>query len=145
MSKQHRIFLIAFPFLLALVACGDVGEGYQPPPDPDTPPTDPVAGQWESADPVGASFNRMLINEDLTGDALLYFYLPDDPNIHYLNFYLLELAHTPGVEYVWHLECDGDCDEADFQMTCQMRADQTTMGCSADGVWSDYGFLWEKL
>jgi len=125
-----KIILMAAVFGLcyALVGAGCSEEDDGP---------DPIVGDWKLAEEVCGEYGEMEIEEDLEGEATIYFvYLGD---CWYADFDF-EIEKDGG-DYVFDMECDGDCSDLDFEMECELDGDE--LECDGDEMWSDFPFDWE--
>jgi hypothetical protein len=117
--------------IAALAGCTSVEDG-----------PDPIVSSWESAEPVGGFYNSLEIEDDLSGDATIYFYASDG-YLYYLEFDVEAEIDEAG-RYTLELECNGDCGDYDFEMECDMSSLGDEMDCDGDGIWSQYAFEWKQ-
>ncbi len=106
---------------------------------------EPLVGDWVSTDKIGGANNEMEIDEDLTGDATVYFYFDD--SVYYDEF---DLEATVLEKRVYEIEFESDTDN-DFDMTveCEVNSEGDELDCQhEDGdFWESYvdggGLDWE--
>jgi len=129
MMKTASLLLASIVSAAALGACGTTGGG-----------VDPIANRWESRDPVGGFYNSLELDEDLTGDATVYYYASD--GYLYYNTFRVEAEQRAEGFYELRMDCEGGCSDLSFRMECDMNNAADDMSCSGDGVWSQYAFDW---
>lgn len=99
---------------------------------------DPIIGAWESTERIGSELNEMEIEDDLEGEATLFFFIGEGAFV--AEFDVVVDPEGDG-DYELDYECQGDCRELDFTADCEMRGDE--LECEGDGLWSDYELEWE--
>ncbi len=102
---------------------------------------DPIINSWESDKPIEGYHNELEIEEDLEGDAVLYFFWSD--GYFYSADFKAEAEVTDDGEYEVSMECEGDCAFLDFTMTCELSGDGDELECEGDELWTDYEFNWK--
>jgi hypothetical protein len=100
----------------------------------------PAIGDWRSSDTVANEHNEMKLEDDLSGEATVYFYLDDEPYFADYDVTWEDEGDTIAVD----LECKGDCASFDFKMDCELNDDEDEMECDGDGAFRDYVFEWKR-
>jgi hypothetical protein len=128
-TKIAAALLASLTVAAATVACTGVTEGQ-----------DPIVAEWEGVDTIGNYRNTMEIEDDLEGEARIYFYY--DWELYYADYDVdAKPDRRPGT-YELRLKCQGNCAWLDIDMDCEVDADGQKMKCDADGAWSNYDFRW---
>ncbi|MEM9455113.1 MAG: hypothetical protein AAGF11_13110 [Myxococcota bacterium] len=132
MVPTPRIHHLAPAGVLLSILCGLGGCMAQ---DDDS---DPIVGSWRSADRIGGEYNEMEIDEDLEGEATIFYY--QEGQFFYAEF---DVTIDPegGDDYEIEFECIDGCGSLDFQTDCELDDDE--LECRADGDWESYEFEWE--
>jgi len=124
-KKTNRLFNLAAAAVALLTATGCASN---------------LEGNWESEERINGKYNTMYIDADGTGEATLRFSLGSK---NYFADFSIEWEETDD-GYEIDMECEGNCSDLDFTMTCKERNDGATLKCKGDGKWSEYGFKWSK-
>jgi hypothetical protein len=101
---------------------------------------DPIVGYWESRETIAGERDELELDDTLRGEARIYFYFAGDPV--YADFDV-EGQNRGGGRYDLELDCDGDCSELDFEMDCELRANDR-LECSATSWLSGVELEWER-
>ena len=99
---------------------------------------EPVVGEWESKDRIGADHNEMEIEEDLEGEATIYFFAGGEG---YFADFDVTVDPEGGSDYELEFDCRGGCSDLDFKAECELDGDE--LECEGDGSWEEYEFEWE--
>jgi hypothetical protein len=102
----------------------------------------PLAGSWESHEPIGGYRNTLDIDEDLRGAATVYFYLGnDDPTLYYADYIVAATTLGTSDNYLVSMVCLGtECSDLDFTMTCGV-IDGEYLDCIGSDSFADYDGL----
>jgi hypothetical protein len=106
---------------------------------PATESEEPVVGDWRSRELVGGQHNVLTLEDDLRGDAVIYFYI--EGSLYYAEFEV-EVRDHSGDRYELDFECDGNCSNLSFTMDCTLRGED--MDCEGSDLFSEYDFEWER-
>jgi hypothetical protein len=103
--------------------------------------SDPIVAEWKGETAVGSYYNSLEVDDDMSGEATLYYY--DSEGYLYYADFRVDVEVTGGGEYTLGMECKGDCSWADFDMDCELNSDADGLDCEGDGIWAAYEFEWE--
>jgi hypothetical protein len=103
---------------------------------------DPIVGEWESDSGDRDYPNELELDEDMEGEATLYFSLS---GVNYSADFDVECDVDDNGDYECEFECEGDCSSLDFDMECEIDGEFEELECEGDGLWEEYDFEWEKV
>jgi hypothetical protein len=128
MTTKIAAALLASLVAATTAACTGIAAGQEP-----------IVGEWEGVDTIDNYRNTMEIEDDLEGEARVYFYY--DWELYYADFDVKAKPDGRG-GYELRLKCQGNCAWLDIDMDCEVDADGQKMECDAEGAWSNYDFRW---
>jgi hypothetical protein len=100
-----------------------------------------IAGDWESKDTVAGEHNELVVEENGTGEATLYFYIDGEP---YKADFDVDWEERDNGDIDFDFACEGGCSNLDFTMECELNEDSDEMECKGDNGWENYEFEWER-
>ncbi len=107
-----------------------------------------LVGEWQSDGTIAGFRNRLSIELDGSGDATIYAGTSDPALADRFDFDV-EWTQRGPERFRVELDCEsssalgGDCQSADFIMTCNVAPEETDMRCNGSDGWASYTFAWE--